>query len=295
LKLPATIPPVKQALLQQVVDELSQLSEIVAVALGGSYARGAERPDSDLDVGIYYAEARPFAIAEIRRIASQLAPNASPTVTDFYEWGRWVNGGAWINTPSGKVDFLYRNLDQVERTIREAQQGILHYDYLQQPPYGFPSIIYLAETSICVPLYDPEARIAALKEQVATYSPRLQESLIGWLGIAEFSLLHAYSFAQNGDVYNTTGCLTRIAAVLTQVLFALNQSYFISDKGALDAITTFAVAPQNYKEQISILLAHPGYSATELTQSVTAMHSLWQEVVTLTGGRYQPRFNLQPV
>jgi hypothetical protein len=35
----------------------------------------------------------------------------------MYEWGQWVNGGAWIHTPAGKLDLLYRNIDQVKRVL----------------------------------------------------------------------------------------------------------------------------------------------------------------------------------
>jgi hypothetical protein len=41
-----------------------------------------------------------------------------PVVTGTYEWGPWVNGGAWIQTSAGKVDFLYKNLDQVRTRNR---------------------------------------------------------------------------------------------------------------------------------------------------------------------------------
>ena len=85
-----------------------------------------------------------------------ISPTELLTVTGFYEWGAWVNGGAWIHNPVCKVDFLYRNLDQVKRTIDDAKRGILHHDYAQQPAYGFYSVIYLAETQICLPLYDPQ-------------------------------------------------------------------------------------------------------------------------------------------
>lgn len=289
---PSTLPPAKQDLLRRLVTELAQVSGVVALVLGGSYARGTQRAGSDLDVGLYYIEASPFAIADIRAIAGRIATHAAFTVTDFYEWGDWVNGGAWIETEAGKVDFLYRNLDQVQRTITAAQQGIVQLDILQQPPYGFPSVIYLAETAICLPLHDPQGHITALKRQVEVYPPRLEQALIGWLGIAEFSLLHAYTFAQAGDIYNTAGCLTRIASILTQVLFAVNKTYFISDKGALDAIAGFPKTLPNYQQELSGLLASPGASVAELSAGVMTMHALWQGVVALTEGRYQPRFGL---
>jgi hypothetical protein len=105
---------------------------IEAIVLGGSYASGTHHETSDLDVGLYYFEAKPFSIAAIWQIADNISVRGPATVTDFYEWGAWVNGGAWIHTQQGKVDFLYRNLDQVQQTIAEAQQGISRHDYNQQ-------------------------------------------------------------------------------------------------------------------------------------------------------------------
>ncbi len=293
-QLPNTIPSEKQALLTQITQALRPIPGLVAMVLGGSYARGTQHATSDLDVGLYYAEAHPFAITEIRRVAGEIANSATPVVTDFYEWGRWVNGGAWIQTPTDKVDFLYRNLDQVQRTLDEAEQGSFQHDYNQQPAYGFYSMIYLAETQVCIPLFDPEGHIAALKRQVATYPAKLkQKIMVDCLWSAEFTLLHAQSFAAAGDVYSTVGCLTRIAANLTQVLFALNQTYFMSDKRAMDILARFSVLPANYVEKLTAILAQPGHTTEALGRTVTALAATWQSVVDLAEDSYQPKFKLK--
>ncbi len=293
IKLPSTLSPEKEALLERLIDSLRPVPGVVALVLGGSYARGTQHATSDLDVGLYYAEANPFAIADIKRVADEIAVQTAPVVTDFYEWGRWVNGGAWIQTAAGKVDFLYRNLDQVQRTLDEAEQGNFQHDYNQQPAYGFYSMIYLAETQICLPLHDPQGRLAALKHQVITYPPKLKHKIIGeCLWSAEFTLLHAQGFAAAGDVYNTVGCLTRVATALTQVLFALNEIYFMSDKRVMDEIVTFAVLPAGYVEQINTLLAQPGRTAEALGCTVKALATTWQSVVDLTQTIYQPKFKL---
>ncbi|HNB55238.1 MAG TPA: nucleotidyltransferase domain-containing protein, partial [Anaerolineales bacterium] len=192
------LPAPKRALLETLIAQL-QIPGVAAIVLGGSYASKTHHAASDMDVGLYYFETQPFSLADIRHIAETISTDGTPTVTGFYEWGAWVNGGAWIHTAQGKVDFLYRNLDHVRRTITEAEQGISRHDYAQQPAYGFYSVIYLAETQICLPLYDPEGHIADLKRRVAIYPPRLKQKVLAdSLWSAEFTLLHARNFAAQG-------------------------------------------------------------------------------------------------
>jgi hypothetical protein len=287
------LPENKRLLLQQAVEQLAGVPGMAAVVLGGSYASGAQHAHSDLDIGLYYEQDRPFSIDDIQRVAGALAGGGQVTVTGFYEWGAWVNGGAWIHTPHGKVDFLYRNLGQVRRTIEEAHRGISHHDYDQQPAYGFYSVIYLAETHICIPLYDPHGLIAALKHQVERYPPRLKQSIIAnSLWSAEFTLLHARGFAARGDIYNTAGCLARAAADLTQALFALNERYFIRDKQVLETIAGFPVLPPGYIGQIERILSHPGATPAELAETVGELERAWSGVVALPGVGYEPKFRV---
>jgi len=289
----AHIPEAKRNLITGVVSQLSGIPGMAAVALGGSYASRTQHAGSDMDIGLYYHETDPFAIAEVRRVAENLADNGAPTVTDFYEWGAWVNGGAWIHTPQGKVDFLYRNLEHVQRTIDEAQQGVSYHDYNQQPAYGFYSVIYLAETQICIPLYDPQEQIAGLKRQVAVYPPKLKHKIVmDTLWSAEFTLLHAQGFAAQGDVYNTVGCLTRAAGKMTQALFALNECYFMRDKQVMESMAAFPILPEGHIVQVKQILACPGSTAGELTQSVSAFGQIWRGVAALAGDLYQPKFDL---
>jgi hypothetical protein len=294
LKTISHLPPEKRSLLEELVEKLSGVKNLVAVVLGGSYASGTQYTGSDLDVGLYYFEANPFAIDDIRRVAQSMLTEGTPTVTDFYGWGNWVNGGAWIHTPQGKVDFLYRNIDQVQQTIEEARQdGLNHHDYDQQPAYGFYSVIYLAETQICLPLYDPEGVVADLKQQVEVYPPKLKaKTLADTLWQAEFTLLHARGFAAQGDVYNAAGCLTRAATNLTQALFALNERYFIRDKQVMKTLAGFPILPEGYTRQVERILACPGSTAQELAQSVSAFEAVWRSVVALDEVQYQPQFRL---
>jgi len=287
------IPEQKRILLDEVVSHLSKITGMAAVVLGGSYASGAQRENSDLDIGLYYYENKPFSMDEIRWIAQEISVDSDPIVTNFYKWGAWVNGGAWIHTKQGKIDFLYRNIDQVQRTIEEAHKGIIHHDYDQQPTHGFYSVIYLAETQICIPLFDPNRIIANLKSQVKTYPSKLKRRIItDSLWGAEFTLIHARGFADQGDIYNTVGCLARVSASLTQALFALNERYFMRDKMVMETMASFPILPDGYVERLSQILSAPGTTAPALRETVGKLEEIWRSVKLLPEVQYEAKFQV---
>jgi hypothetical protein len=254
----------------------------VAVALGGSYAGGTAKPDSDLDLGLYYHEAAPFEVDAVRRLANQINDTPAPTVTGFGGWGKWVNGGAWLTVHGQRVDFLYRNLDQLERVIADCQQGEWVSDYYQQFTHGFHSYIYLGELAICRPLHDPHGALAALKARVDVYPPVLRREIIReWLRGAEVWWPVLRKFAARGDVYNVAGSANRVAAALTQVLFALNETYFVTDKGALERIDRFPVKPGGYSAAVRAILAHPGGTPGELLATVQRLEEIHHQVTAL--------------
>jgi hypothetical protein len=286
------LPGAPRRVAADITTALAGVPGIEAIVLGGSYARGVAGPDSDVDLGLYYLAASPPPIEAVRRVAERFAPGARAIVTGLYEWGPWVNGGAWLQTAAGKVDLLYRNLDQVRQAIDEAHAGRLEWHCAQQPPYGFHNVIYLGETLVCLPLHDPRDRLGPLKQAVAAYPPALRDAIVReYLWGAEFTLLNARTFAARGDVYGTTGCLTRALAYLTQVLFAINEVYFINDKGALDAIEAFARRPRDYGDEVRRLLARPGGTAAELGAAVERLAALIAGVIAMAPG-YEPKFSV---
>src|SRR5690554_3172708 len=283
----------KLRLADRVAAALAPIPNLVAIALGGSLARGTHHTGSDIDIGLYYRAATPFPVDAVWAVARSFATGSEPVVTGFGEWGLWVNGGAWIETSLCKIDLLYRDLDLVERTVREAQAGTWRHDFDQQPPFGFRSVIYLAETAACKPLHDPDDELAELKAAVATYPPELKRRIVAdCLWGAEFSLLFAGDFARRGEVANVAGCLTRVHHYLVQALFALNEVYFIGDKGTGAMIEAFDVRPDDYVRVATEVLGRMGMTAEELGASVDRFRGLFEEIAALSGGEYRPRFIL---
>jgi predicted nucleotidyltransferase len=287
----AAVPPPKRALLADLVAALKAVPGLRAIGLGGSHARGTQRPDSDLDLGLYYRDGEPPDLAAVQAVAERFSDAAPAVVTGLHEWGPWVNGGAWIHSTVCKVDFLYRSLEHVERTIEEAERGIWHHDYDQQPPFGFRSVIYLGETACAVPLHDPEGALARLKARVRTYPPALKQRIIAdCLWSAEFALAFAGDFARRADVASAAACLARAYHYLVQALYALNEVWFVNDKGATAEIDGFARRPADFSAIAARVLGHPGEDRLALEASVEDFRRLHAAAASLTDGAYRPRW-----
>jgi aminoglycoside 3-N-acetyltransferase len=275
----AAMGPARAALVAEIAERVRRIPGVVAVALGGSYAAGTAHPDSDVDLGLYYREGAPFSINAVRRVAEEVNDTPGPTVTGFGGWGEWVNGGAWLTVRGQRVDFLYRSLERLAHWIAESERGEWEQDYYVQDAYGFRSYVYLGELALCWPLHDPEGVLGALKARVAVYPSALRAGLIRtWLPGSARSFYALRKAAARGDVYMAVGCLTRIVALLTQVLFALNEAYFVTDKGALERIEGFSLRPGGYSAAVRELLGHPGTTPAELEATAARLEALHGEV-----------------
>lgn len=284
----------QRELVSSLAQRLGAIRGMRAVVLGGSYARGRAQPGSDIDLGLVYSEAAPFSIRSIRELAEAVNDTAGPVVTDFYQWGPWVNGGAWLTIGGQRVDFLYRSLEHLERVIAEAEAGRYEVHYLQQPPFGFFSGTYLGEIAVCIPLFDPEAQFNLLKRRVADYPEALRRAVVrDYLFMAEFTLTaFAPKFAARSDAYGTAACLTRAVNELALALFALNRKYPINDKTVLAEVAEFERAPPEFGPRVQRTLAQLGTSAEELVAAVECVVQLLRETIARTDGLYHPRFTL---
>lgn len=56
---------------ESVAARLGEIERVVAVTLGGSWARGTAGKNSDLDVGIYYWSSKPPSVETLRQLALQ--------------------------------------------------------------------------------------------------------------------------------------------------------------------------------------------------------------------------------
>jgi len=273
-----------EPLLRKVMARLVAVGGIQAIVLGGSWASGTQRPDSDIDLGLYYDPSQPIDIPALRAVAEGLNDTPNPVVTEFGGWGRWVNGGAWLTVDGQRLDFIYRDIDRVSQIIDECNEGTSQFDYYQQPPYGFRSHIYLAEIKFGRALHDPNGAFERLRQRVVEVPVALRARLIqGFLGESEFSLLIAEKLAHRGDLLLVAGCMTRLVTNDIQVLYALNGAFFISEKKFYADVETFAIKPASVLPKLNRLVHPIGDSVAELSETVACGRALFDELVDLAG------------
>ncbi|HEU5199989.1 MAG TPA: nucleotidyltransferase domain-containing protein [Ktedonobacterales bacterium] len=264
---------------EQIAARIGQIDGVVAVALGGSWSRGAGRPGSDIDLGIYYHPNQPPSVAALRQLAQELDDtHPADAITDYSGWGPWINGGGWLKINGQAVDWLYRDLELVTRCIDDCRAGKISAYYQPGHPHAFHTHIYMGEVHYCRPLYDHSGALAALKALTDPYPPRLKQAIIQTQWEAHFALETCRKSAARGDVFHVSGSLFRCVAILMQVLFALNERYIINEKGAVSAIDTFSLCPANVSEHISAILAHPGQTPEELLHTINQLDSIVQVV-----------------
>jgi len=274
-----------------IVADLSKVGGMVAVVLGGSWASGRQRPDSDVDLGLCYRADDPLDVGAVREIARRLNDTPEPVVTDLGIWGQWVNGGAWLTIEGQRVDFLYRDLDFMTATIDDVltASGRSRSDFWQQAPYGFHPQIYCAEARCWYALWDPEGIVAALKEKVAVYPEVMKRRAVsGWLWGAQFTAANAKRAPERGEAYLVAGYLTRAATELIQALYALNETFYMNDKYVYRDVAEFEIVPRDFMARVDALMNGDG-SPADLRRRLDAAQALHAEMLALAGDLYTDR------
>jgi predicted nucleotidyltransferase len=271
----------------QVVDRLQSIEGIAAIALGGSRASGNHTPKSDVDLGLYYQPGNPPDLFALNHLASDLDDShRTNLITSIGEWGKWINGGGWLKVEGIPVDFLYRDLAQVNRIIDDCHNGEITIDYQPGHPHGFVSSIYMGEVALCLPLHDPNGVLAALKAKTTPYPAKLKEATINkFAWEISFSLVVAQKAVARDDVAYAAGCCFRSVVCMNQVLFALNETYLLNEKGAVALATSFTLCPPDYQQRVESMFALLAANAGSIREAIAILDEIERELIQWYGDR----------
>ncbi|WP_031106000.1 nucleotidyltransferase domain-containing protein [Streptomyces sp. NRRL S-146] len=210
------------AFLDTVADRLALLPAVEAVTLGGSRARGTERPDSDWDLAVYYRGA--FDPADLRAVGWE------GEVCEIGAWGGGVfNGGAWLTIEGRSVDIHYRDLDVVGHELAEAEAGRFRVEPLMFHLAGIPTYLLVAELAINKVLRGelpcPDAYPRALRESAPAH----------WHGMAAATLAYARAgHAPKNAVTQVAGAIALAATQTAHAVLAARGEWVTNEKGLVD-------------------------------------------------------------
>ncbi|MCX4474979.1 nucleotidyltransferase domain-containing protein [Streptomyces cellulosae] len=262
----------------RIAHRLQEADGVVAVALGGSRARGTHRPDSDVDLGLYYRA--PLDTEALRRLAAELSGD-TVEVTEPGGWGPWVNGGAWLTVEGTPVDWIYRDLDHVRRVWQQCRDG--HVETSLQPghPYGFSSHTYAGEVALGRVLTDPTGELTALRDDIRSGYPRpLRNAVVGqarWE--APFTLSVARKGVPRGDAFHVAGCLYRAVGLLVHALHSDAGAWVLNEKDAVRSAGALPAAPAGFTARAHTLFGTLGPAPDRLTAALDDADRLAADVL----------------
>jgi len=219
--------------------------------LGGSRAEGTHRPDSDWDLGLYYRASGPrFDPATLRGLGHP------GYVSRLGEWGPIVHGGAWLTIGDTAVDVLFRDLDEVEGWIADANAG--RFDVLTQNGYvvGAPTYLPVGELATCRFVAGDALPRPGFPDALAAAAPAR------WDGRASVSLMFAGTHARAGDAACCAGMLVDATLCAAHARLCARREWARNEKRLVARAELDAVQP---------LLARTGATPGELETTVAAV------------------------
>jgi nucleotidyltransferase-like protein len=267
------------ARLREVADELVAVPGVVAVLLGGSRARGTARPDSDVDLGLYYRP--PLDVDALRLLARTLAGGrggGEPELTGPGAWGAWVDGGGWLELDGTPVDWLYRDVDRVHRSWQLARTGTFDFHVQVGHPLGVPDFSYAGEVALGVVLADPTGELTALHEETARYPAPLARAVVDRLWEAEFLLATLAKPAARGDTALLAGSLFRVVGLCAHAVHARAGRWVVNEKGLVEEAGRLPGAPVDFSRRAHRLLGRLGTTPDALQRAVEDARALLADV-----------------
>ncbi|MYT70413.1 MULTISPECIES: nucleotidyltransferase domain-containing protein [unclassified Streptomyces] len=234
------------AFLDRLADILAALPGVHAVALGGSRAQGTHTPDSDWDTAVYYRGSEGlFAPRHLR------AAGWEGEATEIGGWGGGVfNGGGWFDVEGRRVDVHYRDLDDIERILADAEEGRFRVESLMFHLAGIPSYLVVAELAVNRVLRGTAPRPDGYPDALRRTAPE------EWWGRARITLHYArVGNAPKGGRTEVVGAVAVAAMSAAHAVLAARGEWVTNEKRLLERAGLRAV---------DAIVTDPGLGLVEL-------------------------------
>jgi Domain of unknown function (DUF4037) len=257
--------------LQNVIDDMLPTIRALAegryaVSIGGSIGRGQFDRYSDIDFRLF-CDVIPPDSPEHARLKTQM----DDRVKHWDDQGIRIDG-CWI-----------RSMGDISAALDQWCQGVIAPVDLVWTIWGYhlPSDIvhqYIIE--------DPYSIIAGWQAQLRPYPPLLKKALLEkHLRSLRYwrNDYHYHHKVQRQDRVFLAGIASKLVHDLIQILFALNETYYVGDGNNLKYISAFAYVPDGFGATVDTLLYPQPTENTLEQQYDLLMHLIDNVEVLITG------------
>ncbi len=266
---------------QEVIDEFIPICHQLAagrgkyaISIGGSLGKGTWDGRSDIDFRLFHELELPWLDREPERWQDYLRA--------IERWGqRGVRiDGVWT-----------RQISQIDAALQRWLEGTVAPQDMIWTIWGYHLLTDLYNQFV---IEDPFNVIADWKAKLRVYPPVLKRAIIARHLESMRYWRRDYHYAskvERGDVVFLASLSARLVHDLMQVLFALNEIYYVGDGNNLGYVERFAIKPANLEARVRAAL-YPRLSpeaplGNVLQEQYQALSSLIDEVEALAA--YQAR------
>jgi hypothetical protein len=254
---------------QKVVDECLPLLKSLAIgryaiSVGGSHGKGVSDNLSDIDFRLFCDD-----VVNAPNVYESEAWKAFSQVVD-----RWRSQGVYID------HCWVRKISDMELQLEAWIDG---------DPQPYPVVwtiwgYYLpTDLNNQIIIDDPDGIIASWQAKLTPYSLALKSAIIEkYMRSLNYwrSDYHYQNKVERGDVVFLSGMSSRLVQDIIQVLFALNETYYVGDGKNLDFLNSFAIKPDNFEQRINDIL-YPAPADDVFMTQYQAIMGLIDELVAM--------------
>ena len=208
-----------------------------AISIGGSYGKGSHDANSDVDFRLF-------------------ADDIIATATDMWEAvrepsERWKQRGVVIDS------IWARRIGDIEETLAKWLDGQLVPEECFWTVWGYHLLPDLYHQRV---IEDPNGVIAAWKAALRAYPPKLKQAVLDkHLHSLRYwrDDYHYLSKVRRKDVVFLAGLSARLVHDMAQILFALNEVYYVGDGQNLPFVAGFARKPPDFAARVEQALYPP--------------------------------------
>ena len=236
-----------------------------AITLGGSQGKGTWDERSDVDLRLFHEKDVPWRDTHPELWADYFAAIA-----------RWEEQGAVID------GIWPRTIAETEAALARWLAGDARPEDLVWTVWGYhlpPDLYHMAIVE------DPYGIVADWKRRLAVYPPALKAALLDrHTAVLRYwrTDYHYRNKVARRDAVFLAGLTSKLVHHLLQVLFALNETYYVGDGQNLDFARRLALQPPDLAARVEAAL-YPPPGADRYRAQYDALTALVDDVLALAG------------